>query len=58
MIMDIWEVGTLNQLSIRGSYTEKKFFQKDKVVRKLFFVIGQFFTPHSIAQTLSSDRVV
>ena len=55
--MDIWEVGTLNQLSIRGSYTEKNFFQKDKVVRKLF-VIGQFFTPHSIAQTLSSDRVV
>ena len=56
--MDIWEVGTLNQLSIRGSYTENFFFQKDKVVRKLFFVIGQFFTPHSIAQTLSSDRVV
>ena len=31
MNMDIWEVGTSNQLFIRGSYTETK-FSKNKVV--------------------------
>ena len=28
MNMEIWEVGTLNQLFIRGSYTEIKFSKK------------------------------
>ena len=30
MNMNIWVVGTLNQQSIRGSYTETKNFQKIK----------------------------
>ena len=28
MNMDIWVVGTMNQLFIRGSYTETKFSKK------------------------------
>ena len=34
--MGIWVVDTLNQLFIRGSYTEIKLFQKTKLVAKLF----------------------
>ena len=47
--MDIWEIGTLNQLSLRVSYTEIK-FSKNKVVsgKTTLFVTGPFCTPHSI----------
>ena len=46
MNMDIWVVGTLNQLFMRGSYT----FKKHTTVsgKNPFFVIGPFCTPHSI----------
>ena len=49
MNMDIWVVGTLNQLFIGSSQTETK-FQKHKVVtdKTPFFVIGPFCTHHSI----------
>ena len=48
--MYIGVVGTLNQLFIRGSYAEKKIFEKNKVVtcKTPFFVIGLFCTHHSI----------
>ena len=47
--MDIWVVGTLNQLFfIRGSYTEIKFSKKKKISGKTqFLVIGPLCTPHS-----------
>ena len=38
--MDIWVGGTSNQLTKRGSYTERKFSKKKMVTGKaLFFVI-------------------
>ena len=47
--MDIWLVGTSNQLLITGPYTETK-FSKNKVDpgKTTFFVIGPFCAPHSI----------
>ena len=52
MNMDIWVVGTSNQLFLKGSYTEAKFSKKtkNKVVtdKTPFFVIGSFCTPHSV----------
>ena len=50
MNMDIWMVGTSNQLYIQGSYTKTKFLKKegDYTGKILFFVIGQFCIPHSI----------
>ena len=33
--MEIWEVGTLNQLFIRSSYTDINFFNKNKLVETL-----------------------
>ena len=53
MNMEIWEVGTLNQLFIRGSYTEIKFSKKKKVNKAVsgktpFFVTAPFYTLHSI----------
>ena len=49
MNTDIWVVDTLDQLFIRGSYTEKN-FQKNKGVsgKTPFFVKGQFCTTHFI----------
>ena len=42
-------VGTSNQLFVRGSYTERKFSKKIKQVLKIrFFLICWFWTPHSI----------
>ena len=43
--MNIWAIDTLNQLFIRGSYT-----QKNEVVsgKSPIFVIGLFCIPHSI----------
>ena len=35
MNMEIWEVGTLNQLFIRSSYTDINFFNKNKLVETL-----------------------
>ena len=47
--MDIWVVGTLNQL-LKEVLKLKQNFQKNKVVtgRASFFVIGSFCTHHSI----------
>ena len=49
MNTDIWVIGTLNQLFVRGSYNEIK-FSKNKVVsgKTPLFVIGPFCNPHSI----------
>ena len=47
--MHIWEIGALNQLFTRGSYTELN-IQKDWVVwdKSAFFVISPSCTPRSI----------
>ena len=56
--MDIWLIGTLNELFIRGFYTRFK-FQQNKVVRGKFlnFVMNPFCTSYSIL-TLALDRIV
>ena len=55
MNMDIWIVGTSNQLFVRDSYTEK-YFSKNKVVTgKTPFFCEKLCTPHSI---YLSDRAV
>ena len=56
--MDIWVVGTLNQLFIVLKL--KQNFQKNKKVigKTSFFVIDPFCTHHSIFLTLSSDMTV
>ena len=48
--MGIWIAGTSNQLYLRGSFKLKLNFQKIKVVagKTPFFVIGPFYTPHSV----------
>ena len=49
--MNIWVVGTSNQLLITGSYSIlKQNFQKNKLDagKTVFFVIGQFYNSHSI----------
>ena len=47
--MDIWAVGTTNQLFVRGFKLKQK-FQKNKVVngKTPFFVIGPFYSHHFI----------
>ena len=63
MNMDVWVVGSSNQLFVRGSYTEifmLEIFWKNKVVtgKTSFFVIGPFCTTHFICLNMASDRVV
>ena len=58
--MDIWVVGTLNQLFIRGSYTETKFFKKIKELigklRSLWSI--NFVLPILFVLALVFDRAV
>ena len=43
MNMYIWGIGTLNQLFIKGSYTQIKFSKNEIITGKIaFFVIGPF----------------
>ena len=59
MNIDIWVVGTSNQVFIRGSTTETKFPKKKVVIGKtLFFVIGPFCTLHSSVLTLALDKAI
>ena len=53
MIMDIWEVDTLNQIFIKVCYAQIK-FSKNQVVsgKTLFFVVGPFYTPHAICLSI------
>ena len=56
----IWAIGTLNQLFIRGSYTQIK-FKKNEVIsgKSALSVISSFFTPHSICLlTLAFNKAV
>ena len=54
MNMYIWAIGTLNQLSVRDSYTQIKLSKNEAVNGKSpFFVIGTFCTPHSICLNIS-----
>ena len=54
MNMDISVASTLNQLHIRGSYTEIKYSKKKVVTCKTpFFVTGPFCTHHSICLNIS-----
>ena len=49
MNMYIWALGTLNQLLIRGTYTQINFSKKNEAVSgKSSFFIGPFYIPHSI----------
>ena len=57
MNMDIWLVGTSNQVFLRGSYTETKISKNKVVTRKIrFYVIGRFCVPRSICLNRASDR--
>ena len=55
MNMCIWAIGTLNQLFIRGSYTQTKFSSTSEKASEVAsekgpsFFIGPFCTPHSIS---------
>ena len=40
MNIRIWEIGTLNQLFERGSYTEIEFSEKINSDKSAFFLIG------------------
>ena len=49
MNMNIWVVGTSNQLFVRGSFTETKLSTKKIVTGKSsFFPKDPFYTPHCI----------
>ena len=49
MNMDIWVIGTINQLIIRNSYTQIKFSKNKEVCDKNpFFVIDPFCTRHAL----------
>ena len=52
--MYIWAIGRLNQLFIRGSYTQFTFLILNEVVsgKSPFVVIGPFCTPHSICRSI------
>ena len=52
----IWEIGTLNQLFIRGSYTQIKFSNEVVSDKSPFFVIGPFCTLHSIIDCLTTSK--
>ena len=43
--MNIWAVGTSNQLFITGSYTETKFSKKSTTGKTALHVIGPFYNP-------------
>ena len=49
MNIRIWEIGTLNQLFKRGSYTEIEFSEKINSDKSAFFLIGPLCTTHSIS---------
>ena len=53
--MDIWVVGTSNQLFLRDAKTETNFPKKGFTGKTPLFVIGLFCSRHS---TLASDRAV
>ena len=57
MNMCIWEIGTLNQLFIRGSYTEIKFPRKWNSSKSGFFV-NSFCAPHSLCLNIRMCRSV
>ena len=49
MNIDIWVIEKSNEQFIRGSYIEINFSKKKAVSGRIpFFVIGPFFTSHSI----------
>ena len=48
MNIDIWVVGTTNEIFAKGSETEARFLKNELITGKMsFFVIGSFCTPHS-----------
>ena len=56
--MDIWVIGTSNELFLRGSKTEANFQKKKKVVtgKTPIFVIGYFVVAILFVLKLASDR--
>ena len=57
MNIRIWEIGTLNQPFIRGSYNELNVDKNKNYVvsgKSAFFVIGQFCTTRSICHNIDS----
>ena len=54
MNMYIWEIGAVNQLFVRRSYTQIKFSKNEVVSGKSpFFVKGPFSAHHSICFNIS-----
>ena len=54
MNMYIWEIGAVNQLFVRSSYTQIKFSKNEVVSGKSpFFVKGPFSAHHSICFNIS-----
>ena len=50
MNIDIWVVGTTNEIFAKGSETEARFLKNELITGKMsFFVIGSFCTPIPIA---------
>ena len=47
MNMSIYVIGTLNEIFMRGPYTEIKFSKQGVSGKTPLFVKGQFCTPHS-----------
>ena len=48
MNIDIWVVGTTNEIFAKGSETEARFLKNGLITSKMsFFVIGSFCTLHS-----------
>ena len=57
MNIDIWVVGTTNEIFAKGSETEARFLKNELITGKMsFFVIGSFCTPIPIALAWTSGR--
>ena len=56
--MDIWEVGTLNQLFVRDSYTETTFSKIKRLVAKLRSLWSVHFVLQIIFALIEFDRVI
>ena len=52
--MDIWVIDKLNELFIRGYYTENKFSEKKVISGKIpLFVVDPFLNPHFICPNIA-----
>ena len=54
----IWAIGILNQLFIRGSYTQIKFSSEVVSGKSPFFVIGPFCTPFFVIGPFCTPHLI